>query len=297
MQQTAQVPSAGDIALDLLESSSRWRVHSVFDHAVNLVRIPDVAHRNPRLLHLSPARASDIHRRLGSPFGLELSYPLWRQLRQHLARGRRSRPWYWSATQACFYQANRPVLALGRNWFKARIRCALESWQAACQRRQALAELPLPEASLAEHGELTRQALHGLLAGDIHAACRLLGRGQGLTPSGDDTLIGLLALLKASRLPGHSALGWSRLAQLVQTRGRDMTTDVACAYLHAALQGYFAQPLRRLLGCPADQPGQLSQACTDLLALGHSSGADTLMGIVHGARLLNQSRHIHATGA
>lgn len=294
MQQTARVLAAGDIALDLLASSSRWRVHSVFDHAVNLVRIPDVAHRSPQLLHLSPTRASHGHRRLGSPFGLELSYALWRPLRQYLTRYNQSRPWHWSAAQACFFQARRPVLSLGQDWPQARLDCAVQAWQMVYQQQQALADLTLPTASLADHGKLTQKALHGLLAGDMQAACDLLGRGQGLTPSGDDTLIGLLALLKASRLPGQSARGWSRLAQLVQTRGRDMTTDVACAYLHAALQGRFAQPLRRLLACPADQPNQLHQACTDLLAFGHSSGADTLMGLIHGARLLNQSHAIHA---
>ncbi len=101
----------------------------------------------------------------------------------------------------------------------------------------------------------------------------LLGYGPGLTPSGDDVLTGMLAVLHTTdlftRLPSFLPPA-DQLAQL--------TTSVSCSYLNSARRGEFSTPvlkvIRHLQSGRSPQP-----AIGRLLSLGHTSGADILLGI------------------
>ena len=101
----------------------------------------------------------------------------------------------------------------------------------------------------------------------------LLGYGAGLTPSGDDFLVGLLAVLAARNKTRpdsrHDALREAILPQLART------TDFGAALLANACDGHYDESLRRLLSLPTDLP----QALADAAAHGHSSGHDTLCGV------------------
>lgn len=118
----------------------------------------------------------------------------------------------------------------------------------------------------------------------------LIGCGPGLTPSGDDMLTGMLAVLYvagfSARL-GHFLPPADQLAQL--------TTSVSCSYLNSARMGEFSIPvlkvMRRLQSGRDPQP-----AIQRLLAVGHTSGADTLLGIAIAQRWLQMvdSRGRHA---
>ena len=101
------------------------------------------------------------------------------------------------------------------------------------------------------------------------------GQGPGLTPSNDDTLLGLL-------LSAHldSRIQVTGLAPFfAQTPPLDaLTTLVSAHYLRYAEQGVFATPLHALAqGMRA--PEEVSAAVAAVLSLGHFSGADTLLGV------------------
>ena len=77
------------------------------------------------------------------------------------------------------------------------------------------------------------------LTSDPAAAIQLLGLGPGLTPSGDDLLVGLLITL---RHVGTRAAP-DRSAQSLLTAAGGRTTPISQAHLQAAASGYGAAPL------------------------------------------------------
>jgi Protein of unknown function (DUF2877) len=104
------------------------------------------------------------------------------------------------------------------------------------------------------------------------AVAGLVGRGAGLTPSGDDALAGAL-------LVAHALGAGEPLAAAVRAR-LGATTAVSAALLDAAADGYAARPVVTLVdGAVAGDPGAARRALPAVLAIGHTSGADTVTGI------------------
>ena len=112
--------------------------------------------------------------------------------------------------------------------------------------------------------------------------CRQLsGLGPGLTPSGDDLLAGLALGLRAAQGSLQEEVG---RAISGATEGR--TTDLARARVHHAVDGHadeYTDAVLRALVMDTD-PG-LDGAVTRMLGYGHTSGVDTLVGLVAGLRL------------
>ncbi len=106
--------------------------------------------------------------------------------------------------------------------------------------------------------------------------------GEGLTPAGDDCVVGALAAIH------RLAPGWltandgqrHRLADAARRR----TTDVARDFVLEALDGRFAEPVLALLTAGSDEDA--GSAARRLLVMGATSGADTLCGIRLGCRAL-----------
>jgi hypothetical protein len=130
------------------------------------------------------------------------------------------------------------------------------------------------DAGRAASGVLARHApaLAGAIVaadvgGMVKAARGLIGCGEGLTPAGDDCLVGALAVL------WHYGPGWSRrigrLRETLAALADDGTTTIAAEFIHYALAGQFAEPLLHALATGEAAP---------LLACGATSGADTLFG-------------------
>lgn len=116
----------------------------------------------------------------------------------------------------------------------------------------------------------------------------LIGRGPGLTPSGDDMLTGMLAVFIAAGIPVHLFLPPAdQLARL--------TTSVSCSYLNSARVGEFSTPVLGVMR--SLQTGRdAGRALRHLLTVGHTSGADTVLGIALAQRWLQMadSRGKHA---
>lgn len=132
-------------------------------------------------------------------------------------------------------------------------------------------------------GALARRDASGAIA----AAGRLIGRGPGSTPSGDDLIGSALAAMRVLA-PAHPAAAelWAvcgkPLAAAVTARAEAATTAVSAALLRCAACGEPAGEIADLLRCAAgahgDQ-GAAREAALRLLRIGHSSGADCLQGL------------------
>ena len=109
----------------------------------------------------------------------------------------------------------------------------------------------------------------------IEGALRLIGLGEGLTPAGDDCLVGALAALY------RFAPSWLGAQPEIAARVEEVagvgTTSVAREFVSHALAGHFAESLIDLLA--ATSADGVAVAVRRLLASGATSGADTLSGV------------------
>ena len=115
-------------------------------------------------------------------------------------------------------------------------------------------------------------------------AVRLIGWGEGLTPAGDDFLVGFLAGLDA--LAKGSAI---RAAFLTGFRAgiaahADRTTEIAAHYLRLAAGSHFGADLRRLRNAllSSSDIARVEHLADDALAVGATSGADQVAGLLAG---------------
>jgi hypothetical protein len=117
----------------------------------------------------------------------------------------------------------------------------------------------------------------------VEGALGLIGLGEGLTPAGDDCLVGSLAVLH--RFAGEAILSGSEARSRVEEAARIRTTVVGREFILHALDGEFSEWILRL--CTAPSASQQCEAARRLAALGGTSGADTLRGI----RLATEALH------
>lgn len=107
----------------------------------------------------------------------------------------------------------------------------------------------------------------------------LIGRGPGLTPSGDDLLAGFLA---AMRLLGGDVTFADACAERIAMFARSRTTALSAALLHLAAAGQVCGEVAGLLRALADGWPPLGAAVARLSAVGHTSGADLARGVYIG---------------
>lgn len=111
------------------------------------------------------------------------------------------------------------------------------------------------------------------------AAPRLLGLGIGLTPSGDDFLIGYLA----GRLAQGRRAEVRAIGRALAPRAFTATSLVSASYLRHAFRGRFGSQLRHLIGVlhtPSTSPAELRAAASQVIAVGSTSGWDSLIGLL-----------------
>lgn len=113
---------------------------------------------------------------------------------------------------------------------------------------------------------------------------RLIGAGPGLTPAGDDILVGLLAALSRGGCERPAVAGaFSCLAHVI-ARHLERTTDISAHYLRLAIRGFFGEPLTDLIAAvvEAARTEVLHHCTSEVLSVGASSGADALLGVLLG---------------
>lgn len=111
----------------------------------------------------------------------------------------------------------------------------------------------------------------------------LLGLGPGLTPAADDFLVGFLAAHKLFSSPFGLRLADDGVKTRLEERARIKTVPISSEFLKCALGGIFSEILYLAfedLRFRAENGG--TKQIEYFLKWGHSSGADTLTGVVFG---------------
>jgi len=126
--------------------------------------------------------------------------------------------------------------------------------------------------------------------GDLDDAVRqATGRGPGLTPAGDDVLVGILAVLTA---PGVAASRGRVAARLRAALGPALptTTEISRALLRQASHGHVSRPVWELTSAVLAGSAAVSftQARADVLSTGATSGGDTCAGLAGACQLLSR---------
>ncbi len=115
----------------------------------------------------------------------------------------------------------------------------------------------------------------------------LVGLGPGLTPSGDDFLVGLLAAL---HIPGSPRRGWRRIGRQASACAARQTHVISATALRHAAEGRARAKLITLCealmrsGARATLP-----AVAEVIGIGSSSGTEIALGVMAGFGL-----HLHA---
>lgn len=146
-----------------------------------------------------------------------------------------------------------------------------------------LASMPRPAVAPGLSSPTGRWAQHRLASGMrrwnpqalVEGACALIGLGEGLTPAGDDCLVGALAILHRFRDPWlacHPEINAS-----ITVAARVGTTIVGRDFILHALEGAFSETILRLV--TAATAHDVCLAVAALAETGGTSGADTLDGM------------------
>lgn len=109
----------------------------------------------------------------------------------------------------------------------------------------------------------------------------LIGRGKGLTPSGDDLLVAYLFVM--------NILWQERAQKLASALDQTLsTTDVSSNYLKTCIEGYVSSPIYNLYTVMKQQPTSqsLETAIKQILQIGHTSGKDMGLGLLLGLKAI-----------
>lgn len=118
--------------------------------------------------------------------------------------------------------------------------------------------------------------------GLLDALRALIGYGEGLTPSGDDIVCGLLAGLLYVGLEKQFEATATIVRSIIQKTS--VTSTISRSFLSYGIEGLFIETLVELYEkLWANQP--IGELITQIAALGHRSGTDYLKGLLLGIQL------------
>jgi len=136
--------------------------------------------------------------------------------------------------------------------------------------------------SLSGHAQPALDALGAWLVGNAldDEAQTLIGLGPGLTPSGDDYLGGVLIALRQLGREAQARGLWRWLEPRLKR-----TSAISAAHLAAAAAGEGHEALHACLHALCERDADWAGVLGDLESVGHTSGWDSLAGVVAVARL------------
>lgn len=138
--------------------------------------------------------------------------------------------------------------------------------------------------------EILTKAINYLSEKDLSKAakemCNLIGMGIGLTPSGDDFLVGVISVLHSisSTKPEKPYIKdfYKKLCDEILCN-LSKTTMVSRTYLEEAICGNFSESFHNIYKALSEEHlEELYKASLNMMAVGHSSGTDGLCGILWG---------------
>lgn len=117
--------------------------------------------------------------------------------------------------------------------------------------------------------------------GAFRAAEEMIGLGPGVTPSGDDILIGFLGGVWSTAGKDRKKLTFIRSFGNAIMQLADRTSEISRTYLYHAGRGRFSSSLSNLAQAMAAGE-DIKSTAKFALQVGHSSGADSVTGLLIG---------------
>lgn len=118
------------------------------------------------------------------------------------------------------------------------------------------------------------------------AARYFLGRGKGLTPAGDDFIVGVLAVFHACSIHEEFIL---IIQNLLEEKPGYYTNDISEQFLIQGTRGRFSRNIIELISMIHRQEYD-SKTVTNLIGYGNTSGIDTVMGILFAYTIIQQEK-------
>jgi len=242
-----------------LSASTAWsgRVHSVFDRTVNALG------SDGRLLTLQGPGL------LSAPFAIALEGPPPGEIEPGASVERIGGRLDVGGIAVDWRRAQPIDLSIGTGSDLAGLAAALH---------RVPPSLGAPALCSARALEARRAVRDGIARDDAErfavGALALIGLGEGLTPAGDDCLVGILAVLRSAR--PHFLTRHPGLAGTIAGAAQVGTTIVAREFLRHALDGDFSEALVALVRASSCVAAR--DAAERLTRMGATSGADTLTG-------------------
>lgn len=275
-------------ALRILEENPQARIHSAFTSAVNLqagerlITCSPGAISAPHGVEMSPGDVAQLQRLHGTSPAEILDW----QPHERAIISRSGKLVISSAPQTTVFDTALPTCT------GASITGSVDRLIGHLARTRARTGLGDEWLALTADRHLTK-AVASLLDGKFDdPVLYWLGRGPGLTPSGDDVLVGMIAALWFASAIDSSVM--TPVRQFLEYSARQLTTDISVEYLHYACRGIVIGALRDLLVTldRSDIAGT-ADAVNRLHRFGHTSGMDCLLGAVTALRYLGRA-HRHA---
>lgn len=121
----------------------------------------------------------------------------------------------------------------------------------------------------------------GIINRDMETCCagarELAGLGAGLTPAGDDFLLGVIYASWVITPPQRAA----PIVKAIATTAAPLTTPLSAAWLNAAARGEASCRWHSFLdSLISGDSAAVKKSALDILAIGHTSGADALAGFI-----------------
>lgn len=179
------------------------------------------------------------------------------------------------------YPGDRTVLRRNLVQAESRLASSLE------RRRRDRPDSPFDQALTAEVAARGAKLVQALAAGDVGAAATharsLIGLGHGLTPSGDDFLLGLFTLFS---VPGSPVRHWQPLARMLAREAYRATNLISSSALRLAAEGRVRESIGALVAALfSGDEVSVTVSLDRVLAIGSSSGADIASGLLAGCQL------------
>lgn len=299
-----QVRSIDAVFLRVLQQGAfDARVHSVFDRVVNLeaagVELFTLAARG---LDNAP-RTAIVDIAGFAAAGIAVGDPVRGVAQDMHVGGRIVVQWAAAAAAAASaWQARLPGYAGAAGGLPDQLRAA-RSYLALHGARGGMAGQGGAQGTFADEvSAALEQRSHLLLAALARRrfadACRhaqsMLGLGPGLTPSGDDFLVGLFAVLNVAGSPCH---GWLGGGMQVLLNAGQATNAISLAALTTAAGGRVRESIAALIdSLMHGTPATLVEPLQRVLAMGATSGADIVAGTLAGLELNLRVEANHSAG-
>ncbi len=272
-----------------IEDSLKWKVHSRFKHAINLLNetgelmtvLVKGAPNAPSTLLVDLPHFEDCNPALDVGEDVVFNAGRFCAGENEFRLTTETEHWHQVFTKGSFSLSERSS-ALGIVF-------------SLLQRKTVISQDPVMDYI---HNQLQRlhreiqEAIEGRDSAQLMRATKaVMGLGLGLTPSGDDLLVGLLLILYCQERDYQREIG---LISSVISESREQTHDISWWMLHHASLGFFNEWLLDYAGSlrgdylyenENSRKSAQHQALLKILSIGSLSGSDMLRGIALGLSL------------